>query len=297
MTYTFTMKTKIFSGNHIKWDTRQRLAMLEATVLWEGRITSGALMRLFGISRGQASKDFSLYQQLAENNLKYDRNLKAYFATEAFVPRFIRGTAEEYLRLIEAGSCLGQSVMLPIAPCAVNVELLRPPQRQLDFQVLRIVHQAIRDQRQLSVTYQSMSRKPSALILEPHTLVYNGFRWHVRAYSLEHEAYRDFVLARFLTQPELGVAALHTQTQDLDWHTFETLIITPHPGLTPDQQAVIADDFGMQEGRLNLTVRSALKFYYLRLLHLDETQGTPESQQIVWLNRDITKPLSAPTAL
>jgi hypothetical protein len=33
-------------------NTRQRLAMVEATALWKVRITSGTLMQLFGISRG-----------------------------------------------------------------------------------------------------------------------------------------------------------------------------------------------------------------------------------------------------
>ena len=88
-----------FSVNHLKWDTRQRLAMIEATLLWEGRITSGILMELFGISRGQASKDFSLYHHLAEGNMIYDLNQKAYFPGESFMPYFIKGTADEYLRL------------------------------------------------------------------------------------------------------------------------------------------------------------------------------------------------------
>ena len=79
--------------------------------------------------------------------------------------------------------------------------------------------------------------------------LYNGFRWHIRAYNQEHQTYRDFVLARFITSPELGEAALHAAEQDHDWQSVEALIIAPHPDLTPDQQAVIADDYGMEDGR------------------------------------------------
>jgi predicted DNA-binding transcriptional regulator YafY len=131
-----------------------------------------------------------------------------------------------------------------------------------------------------------MNRESRTLTLEPHTLGYNGFRWHIRAYSLEPLAYRDFVLARFIASPGLGEAALHTAEHDHDWQSVETLILAPHPDLTPDQQAVIADDFGMEDGRLHLIVRRALKLYYLRKLHLDEAQGTPKTQKIIWLNRD-----------
>ena len=49
---------------------------------------------------------------------------------------------------------------------------------------------------------------------------------------------------------------------------------------------MIADDYGMENGELHLTVRRALKLYYLRMLHLDEAQETPKTQQIIWLNRD-----------
>lgn len=93
--------------------------------MWEGRVTSGSLIQLFGISRGQASKDFSLYRQLAEGNLLYDRNQKAYFPSDQFEPRFMRGTADEYLCLSEAGCCLGQSVVLPIIPTGIGLESLR----------------------------------------------------------------------------------------------------------------------------------------------------------------------------
>jgi hypothetical protein len=257
--------------------------------MWEGRVTTGSLIQLFGISRGQASKDFSLYHQLAEGNLLYDRNQKAYFPSDHFVPFFMRGTAEEYLRLIEAGSCLGQSVVLPIIPTGVGVELLYPPVRKLNFQVLRVIHQAIREKRQIKVYYQSLSSEPKWLILEPHTLVFNGFRWHIRAFSHEHNDYRDFVLARFISLPEFADGTTHFVENDANWNLLETLVIAPHPELSPEQQVVVADDFGMTDGKLYLPVRRAMRLYVLRMLHLDESPLVPKIQQIVWLNREQTE--------
>lgn len=278
-----TKKPLSATPDELKWDVRQRLAMLEATALWEGRVTTPVLTRLFGISRGQASKDFSLYHQLAPDNLVYDLNQKAYFPSDQFQPVFIRGTADEYLRLIEAGHDLGHSVTLPIIPSAVSVELLRPSERKLDLQVLRVVNQAIREKRQLAVIYQSMTREPRALLLEPHTLVYNGYRWHARAFSQEHGEFRDFVLARFLSLPEVREVAQHLKQEDLDWNTWETWIIAPNPGLGAEQQAVIADDYGMVDGKLQLDVRKALALYYLRMLHLDGDEAVidPKVNQIV----------------
>lgn len=271
----------------LKWDTRQRLALLEATALWEGRVTTVSLIQLFGISRGQASKDFSLYHQLAAGNLVYDRNHKAYFPSDDFVPRFMRGTTEEYFRLVEAGSLLGQSVVLPIVPTGVGVECLSPPERKLDFRVLRLIHQAIREKRQFRASYQSLTSPAKRLTLEPHTLVFNGFRWHIRAFSREHGDYRDFVLARFVSVPELDGSAGFGIDDDQDWQKIDSLLLAPHPGLSPQQQSVIADDFGMVDGQLNLQIRRALKLYVLRMLHLDIEHSDPKVQQIVWLNREV----------
>lgn len=271
----------------LKWDTRQRLTLLEATALWEGRVTTVSLIQLFGISRGQASKDFSLYHQLAPGNLAYDRNHKAYFPSDDFVPRFMRGTAEEYFRLVEAGSLLGQSVVLPIVPTGVGVEYLSPPERKLDFRVLRLIHQAIREKRQFRASYQSLTSPAKPLTLEPHTMVFNGFRWHIRAFSREHGDYRDFVLARFVSVPELDGSAAFGIDDDQDWKQIDSLLLAPHPGLSPQQQAVIADDFGMVDGQLNLQVRRALKLYVLRILHLDIEHDDPKVQQIVWMNREV----------
>lgn len=270
----------------LKWDTRQRLALLEATALWEGRVTTVSLIQLFGISRGQASKDFSLYHQQAPGNLVYDRNHKAYFPSDDFVPLFMRGTAEEYFRLVEAGSLLGQSVVLPIVPTGVGVECLSPPERKLDFRVLRLIHQAIREKRQFRASYQSLTSLAKPLTLEPHTLVFNGFRWHIRAFSREHGDYRDFVLARFVSVPELDGSAAFGVDDDQDWQKIDSLLLAPHPGLSPQQQSVIADDFGMVDGQLNLQVRRALKLYVLRMLHLDMEHADPKVQQLVWLNSE-----------
>lgn len=270
----------------LKYDIRQRLAMLEATVLWEGRVTTTVLSRLFGIARGQASRDFTLYQQLAPDNLVYDRHQKAYLPSDRFSPFLMQGTAEEYLQLARAGRSLGQSIVLPIIPATQGVEIVCPPTRKLDLNVLRLVHQAIREQRQIEVIYQSMTKDSRIVLLEPHSLVFNGFRWHVRAFCHEHDEFRDFVLARFISVPVLNGSCEHCIEDDINWQQFETLVIAPHPELNPAKQSAIADDYGMQDGVLRLRIRRALILYYKRMLHLDEANNDAAAQQIILLKQE-----------
>ena len=42
--------------------------------------------------------------------------------------------------------------------------------------------------------------------------------------------------------------------QDQDWQNIDALLIAPHPELSPEQQAVIAEDYGMENGILQLMV-------------------------------------------
>lgn len=75
---------------------------------------------------------------------------------------------------------------------------------------------------------------------------------------------------------------------DVDWHTFATLEIGPHPALSDTQAKVIALDYGMQGGKAEIRVRRALLYYALRRLGLDTdpVARKPHDQQIVLLNRD-----------
>jgi predicted DNA-binding transcriptional regulator YafY len=236
-------------------------------------VTTNVLTGLFGISRGQASKDFAVYQSLAPRNLVYDRNAKAYLPSPRFKPRFMRGTSEEFLLLADVGASLGKSVVLPIAPALARLEVIRPPERKFDLHLLCSLNQAIRERRRFAVRYQSMTSPPRDLVLEPHTLVYNGFRWHVRAYSETHGEFRDFVLARFMRWEYLDDGSEHDAGDDAEWNERITLQVIPNPALTAHQREAIADDYGMEDGMLRLTVRKALSLYYMRMLNLDEERA------------------------
>ena len=87
-------------------------------------------------------------------------------------------------------------------------------------------------------------------------------------------------------------ASDHTEADDQAWHTHVTLEITPDNRLTPDQQEVIAHDYGMTNGQLKLTVRAKLAPYLLQLLNLNVGKQLEDAraQQIVLANYDEISP-------
>lgn len=54
-------------------------------------------------------------------------------------------------------------------------------------------------------------------LIEPHTLIYTGMRWRVRAYCEKNGQYRDFVLSRPRGQPDLLDASPNTREQETDF--------------------------------------------------------------------------------
>lgn len=275
----------------LKWDVQQRLKLLECTVLLTGWVRTQALIEAFGISRAQASKDFAVYHRLRPNNLIYNKSRKYYEANLTFDPLLLTGKASELLDALPVMRSAAPVVALSAASPAMS--LVKPLERELDWSLLRAVSRAICQNRKLRVAYQSMSRsEPSQLTLSPHTLVHSGFRWHVRAYSDTHDAYRDFVLARMRGPVSLLEDPGVRDEGDTAWHTMVDVAIVPHPDLASVQQAIIAEDYGMREGRIIQPIRQALIPYFLRMMQIDPRRLDPDPrvQQIVLHNVDAIEP-------
>ena len=136
--------------------------------------------------------------------------------------------------------------------------------------------------------YQSLSNPgPRWRWIAPHAIAFDGFRWHARAFCLTDEVFKDFLLSRILDIRGSRASDVLAEN-DVDWHTFATLEIGPHPALSDTQAKVIALDYGMQGGKAEIRVRRALLYYALRRLGLDTdpVARKPHDQQIVLLNRD-----------
>ena len=154
----------------------------------------------------------------------------------------------------------------------------------MDPELLRIVLQAIRERRRMSAFYVSLTSPDGKVrTIEPHAIVFDGFRWHARAFDVEASGWRDFVLGRLSRASLLGAPSETTADDDADWQDMVQLTIAAHPGLSPAQRRLIERDYGMHRGKLVVTVRKALQFYTkLRLgLDLDGKARAPEDQHIV----------------
>ena len=276
-----------------RWELLLRYRYIETIALWEGRLTTRHLCDTFGIGRQQASKDINNYiREVGPGNLEYDKYLKGYKPTGDFQPKVTQGLADEYLHLMARNNEL-MDVFESLSLNMANIEVLSVPVRDVKPEVLRPIMQAARQQKRLDVDYVSINNPDrEGRIIVPHTLVYTGLRWHVRAWCEKNREYRDFVLSRFRDIPEIMDDSEHGITGDTDWNTAITIRIAPDPRLNQDQREVVEVDYGMENGALEVTTRAKLVPYALKLLHIDpkEELEDPMAQQIIVENRDELSP-------
>lgn len=282
------------SIEQVRWDLALRYRLIETVAWWEGRLTTGHLIQSFGISRQQASKDINTYiTEHAPKNLTYDKKIKGYVPSKGFKPLFIDDSASAYLHLLYQNNARAPHVE-GLALAYAHTKVLEVPDRSIKAEVLRPLLKACRNHLRLDIDYVSLnSPEPEGRTIAPHTLVYTGMRWHVRAYCEKNREYRDFVLSRLRGEPDLrddesenGIA------EDDAWNTEAPVIIKPDGRLDKAQRAIIEVDFGMTDGQLIVPSRRALVKYVLQRFQVDpkNLNPNPEAQQIVVGNLKELKP-------
>ena len=281
------------SVEQVRWDLALRYRLIETVVWWEGRLTTGHLIQSFGISRQQASKDINTYiTEHAPRNLTYDKQLKGYIPSKHFKPRFIDDSASAYLHLLYQNNERAPHIE-GLALAYAHTKVLEVPDRSIRPQILRPLLKACREGLRLETEYVSLANpEPEVRLIAPHTLVYTGMRWHVRAYCEKNGKYRDFVLSRLRGEPELLGKSDNPIGEDHVWQTAVDLVITPDQRLAAMQRAIIEADFGMLDGQLVIPSRQALVKYVLQRYQIDpkNLDPKPEAQQIVVKNLQELKP-------
>lgn len=232
----------------LPFTVRQRMEHIERCLFWKGELQRADIVETFGVNPAQAATDFSTYMALAPGNMDYNKSRKRYLPLPGFRPRFIHPSSlDEFVGIVS-----------PV----IQVEPWPLPSRVASSETLQAVVKAIRCGEAVEVRYQSMTDpRPSWRWLSPHALASDGERWHVRAYCHKREGFRDFVLGRIIATRytrSTDVAA----DQDVDWHTFVTVVVKPNPHLSDNQRAAIAAEYNMTRSHeVKLRLRKAMLFY------------------------------------
>lgn len=265
-----------------RWGIERRLEFVEFRLYWEGGVNRSDIVDEFGVSVPQASKDLALYQEQAPANIVYDRSEKRYFASDAFRPKFIELDAAAYLDRLATTKTTGDH-----AHASLVSDRLPIPQRHIAPNSLRSLLAAVRGNRSIEILYQSMSQTRSEPLwrrVSPHAFASDGLRWHIRAYCHIDKKFKDFILSRCLDCRDLGEAGSCPESDKL-WNSHFQVVLIPNPALTRGRKEVVAQDFAMEDGRVVVTVRRAMLYYFSKRLRLDLSASDPRETPVVVSNR------------
>jgi len=268
----------------VRWGLKRRFELIEWRAYWLGRVNRSDLEERFGVSTPQASVDLRAYQEAAPENIEYSPTEKAYVPTSKFQPKFLRLSANRYLRQLEAimnGAILPTDTWFGSPPPAAVMETVA---RSVEPEILRAVLKAIWGRLEMDVVYQSLTNTRDRAIA-PHSIAFDGHRWHARAWCVERREYRDFVLTRMKSIGDTRPSGADP-TNDIEWNTMVELKIAAHPGLDEAQKSAIERDYGMEQGLRIIKTRVALAFYLIKRLNLDLSDDvlSPARKQIFLTN-------------
>lgn len=258
---------------------KQRLQFIEAMLIWDGSVQRADVCKVFDVTPNHLTRDIKRYRTCHKDALEYDVERRAYKRGHRFSPLLASGSAEEYLALLQAYSISQCSAVLPAMGCITHAESIPSLRGNIEPDVLRLVMSAVRNATAVKLTYQSFSgANPGQRVLWPHTLVFTGERWHIRAFDDKRQAFRDFVLARCTKASGVEEKCPIASSLDAMWHERETVEVVPAPRLSATQQAVIAREFGMAGTETkcwSMSLRKCLVGYFFTKYRL-EHGGSPD---------------------
>ncbi|HIF51539.1 MAG TPA: WYL domain-containing protein [Thiotrichaceae bacterium] len=283
--------------NEIKWATRQRLQYIELMAYYTGVVTRSDVAKAFAISDAAATKDLKFYNDIAPENLIYKHAVFGFVPSSEFKEVFADLSPATVLSMIESNLTVAGGPNPDESVFGIPVESMILPSRLPDKTVFAQISRAIHGKKKCQVSYHSLSNKESTQkrMIEPHSLVNTGFRWHVRAYNEDTFDFRDFVLSRFVSAECLDADAESSAQYDDDWSEIISVQLTPHPKLDKEKQSSLLIDYGSDDDVITIKVRRALIGYLLQQLSVDTTADhelNPNKYQLIVLNRDEIEPFA-----
>ena len=243
---------------------RLRLTFIEFRVWFYGAVARKHVLERFEVATAAGTRDLMLYKQLAPENVSYEHKLYLYQPT--FKPLFAHDP-EKVLAALTSGVTAADT-----GTASETISFAAPRRlNQPDLYTLATVTRAIHKGQILTLTYLSMKKGAGARVIVPHSLVDSGLRWHVRAFDRTKGHFRDLVLTRMedvRALTDCSPPALPERiAADTQWNQMFKLTLIPHPSRPHPE--VIAKDFGMQQGRLQVSLRGAVAGYVMRQWQVD----------------------------
>ncbi len=246
---------------------KERLAYIDFRIGFLGTISRNDLVTRFGIKGAAATRDITLYRELAPTNLRYDTKAKTYERSDLFSPLYDASSNQVLSALTHGFGSDFAGANRALISCETPMQMNRP-----SLSTLSVLTRAIHQDKVIRIDYHSLSSGKTTREIVPFVLVDNGLRWHIRSYDRKQSRFSDFVVTR-ISNPMIidsPIGEHETRESDIQWNRILELELVPHPNLKHPE--TIEADYAMKNGVLNVKVRAAVAGYALRRWNVDCTQ-------------------------
>jgi hypothetical protein len=260
---------------------RERLFYIDFLTFFTGRVSRKDIVTRFGISDPAATKDLSLYAELAPGRLAYDLRQKCYVFGMG-EPCFTHDIEQTLYALAGERALAINPQHAKRLPSWVHCDIRPAMSLSIVAAITRSIYQGLT----VSAEYTSLSSGSKKRTLSPKALVNDGLRWHVRCFDhdSEHEDFRDYNITRFTAVAEGGPSNILLE-DDPDWNTEVQLKLVPHPNA--EHAETIKMDYGIDDAKF-ISLKPCIVGYFLRHWHIDysdDASGNPRAQQLFLANK------------
>lgn len=256
----------------------QRLKQLELILQWEGGIGNARLRQLFNLSSIRASQWLKEFKDMHPRWVEWDSVSRTHVASAEFYRNKTKlstntDSLSQYLSvtgLPSANKAESSNVVVSAFQEIVNT----------DSMVFSTLTNAAKVASGVEIIYRSMGNTtPHICTIFPHSIVLAGKRWHVRAFSEEHQQFRDFAIGRISKANRLKLPSKVNRNDDKAWMSEVNIRLTAHPELSVEQESIIRFEYFANTSARVVTCRGALVHYFIQDAHAAtdvKTQRPPE---------------------
>ncbi len=247
---------------------KERLKFLELCLLLLGEFKKSYFHLLFDTKRAQQTKDLRAYEEECSGNIRYCEKLKRFLPAAIFTPKFLPKDSQAllaYQKYVE-DLIANKGEESPFHRIEyISQPFLTAPNIELWGQLNRAITRNL----VLSINYAGLRKKETSYTIQPLALVHNGFRWHVRAFVVGEDRYRDFVLSRISQYrvAEIEFYSFGVLENDEKWNSTIELVFKPHPKLTSEQATSVEEDYGMVDSQKVVKCKICNIQHLLKLTH------------------------------
>jgi len=259
---------------------RERLFYIDFLAFFIGQVARKDLVARFGISEPAATKDLSLYAEMAPTMLEYDLRQRCYLYANG-TPLFRHDVDQALYSLSGERAIALNPEHAKRLSSSVQVSI----KRKMPVELVAALTRAMYQRRKVSANYGSLENGAADRILSPVALVHDGLRWHIRCFDHAKPKFKDYNLARFISVVESEASEVSID-QDAEWAKEVPVVLGPHP--RSEHPETIRLDYGIEAEVKLVTMRVCLAPYFLRHWHIDTTPTAtknPKEHQLFLRNR------------